>query len=266
MSAKGAGRKRAFARSPRAGDWVEVRTAEEILETLDDRKSLDALPFMPEMLQYCGRRFRVFKSAHKTCDTLERYVSRRMEKAVHLEGLRCDGQAHDGCQAACMLFWKESWLKPADGGDASRPHAPDPASGSDSSDAGPSPRLLDEWKRSTTASAPDGEEGTRYRCQATEMLRATTPLSAWDLRHFLKDLTSRNVRLRDFIRYGIIAIYNLVMRQHWRGRPFPHLRGLAEGKTPSRPQAVCPWSGTSTTPSSFSEEPRKQWRSTPATL
>ena len=54
----------------RAGDWVEVRSAAEILATLDERGRLDALPFMPEMLQYCGRRFRVFKSAHKTCDTL----------------------------------------------------------------------------------------------------------------------------------------------------------------------------------------------------
>src|SRR6267142_1519493 len=47
----------------RAGHWVEVRSADEILATLDDRGALDALPFMPEMLQYCGKRFRVFKRA-----------------------------------------------------------------------------------------------------------------------------------------------------------------------------------------------------------
>src|SRR5262245_52431475 len=93
----------------KAGEWVEVRSAEEILATLDDRQCLDDLPFMPEMLQYCGKRFRVFKSAHKTCDTVERWtVMRRMTSAVHLEGLRCDGGAHDGCQAGCLLFWKDA--------------------------------------------------------------------------------------------------------------------------------------------------------------
>src|ERR1700675_2625516 len=95
----------------RAGDWVEVRNADEIVATLDERGRLDALPFMPEMLQYCGRRFRVFKSAHKTCDTIEQYKGRRMTSAVHLEGLRCDGAAHGGCQAGCLLFWKEAWLE-----------------------------------------------------------------------------------------------------------------------------------------------------------
>src|SRR6266571_4731225 len=89
----------------RAGDWVTVRSADQILATLDDQHALDGLPFMPEMLQYCGRRFRVYKSAHKTCDTVDRYVIRRMQDAVHLDGLRCDGDAHGGCQAACLLFW-----------------------------------------------------------------------------------------------------------------------------------------------------------------
>src|SRR5512132_592219 len=75
----------------RAGEWVEVRSAAEILSTLDDTSCLEGMPFMPEMLQYCGKRFRVYKSSHKTCDTIETYVIRRMSRAVHLENLRCDG-------------------------------------------------------------------------------------------------------------------------------------------------------------------------------
>ena len=31
--------------------------------------------------------------------------------AVHLDETRCDGQGHGGCQAGCLLFWKEAWLK-----------------------------------------------------------------------------------------------------------------------------------------------------------
>ena len=38
----------------RAGEWVEVLSAPEILATLDDKHELDGLPFMPEMLKYCG--------------------------------------------------------------------------------------------------------------------------------------------------------------------------------------------------------------------
>src|SRR5689334_5366490 len=93
----------------RCEEWVQVRTREEILSTLDSRGQLEGLPFMPQMLQYCGKRFRVFKSAYKTCDTVNRTGVRRMPNTVHLE-LRCDGQAYGGCQDGCLLFWKEAWL------------------------------------------------------------------------------------------------------------------------------------------------------------
>src|SRR5262245_37605705 len=43
----------------RPGDLVEVRAPEEILQTLDTEGTLDQLPFMPEMLRFCGRRFQV---------------------------------------------------------------------------------------------------------------------------------------------------------------------------------------------------------------
>src|SRR6266850_3211640 len=108
----------------RAGDWVEVRSAEEILATLDEQAGLDALPFMPEMLQYCGKRFRVFKAAHKACDTIKKTGNRRMENAVHLENLRCDGQEHGGCQARCLLYWKEAWLKPVSRSDSADAYSP----------------------------------------------------------------------------------------------------------------------------------------------
>src|SRR5256714_14566801 len=94
------------------GELVEVRSVEEILATLDDHGELDSMPFMPEMLQFVGQRFRVYKRAHKTCDTATRTGGRSVEHAVHLTA-RCDGSAHGGCQAACLIFWKEAWLKRA---------------------------------------------------------------------------------------------------------------------------------------------------------
>src|SRR3954465_8683256 len=97
----------------RAGDVVEVRSKTEILATLDESGRRESLPFIPQMLQDCGQRFRVCKRADKACDAVRKTGSRRMMHAVHLEGARCDGSAHGGCQAAGFLFWKEGWLETA---------------------------------------------------------------------------------------------------------------------------------------------------------
>lgn len=208
------------------GDWVEVRSAEEIYATLDEAGRLEALPFMPEMLQYCGKRFQVFKSAHKTCDTVQDWKTmRRMPQAVHLVGLRCDGSAHGGCEAGCLLFWKEAWLKPVSGPAAPSEARPVVARAGSRCDAA-------GLTRATRVRGAEGDD-ERYRCQATELVAATTPLGRWDLRPYLKDLASGNVGFFDFIRYVAIAAFNAVMRMHWRGRPYPYIRGLAEGPTPN---------------------------------
>ncbi len=104
----------------RAGDLVEVRSKEEIFATLDENGELQSLPFMPEMLRFCGQRFEVFASAHKTCDTINQTGCRRMNTTVHLKELRCDGSAHGGCQTNCLFFWKDDWLRPA-GGERAEP-------------------------------------------------------------------------------------------------------------------------------------------------
>src|SRR5712672_1227802 len=97
-----------------AGELVEVRSVDEILATLDERARLNAMPFMPEMLQYCGKQFRVYRVAHKTCDNIQPWNMRTVKGAVHLTGVRCDGQAHGLCDAGCLIFWNEAWLKRAD--------------------------------------------------------------------------------------------------------------------------------------------------------
>ena len=47
--------------SMRSGDWVEVRTKDEILSSLDKSDRLDGLPFMPQMFQYFGKRSAALK-------------------------------------------------------------------------------------------------------------------------------------------------------------------------------------------------------------
>lgn len=219
----------------RAGDWVEVRSQEEILATLDDRGSLDALPFMPEMLQYCGRRFRVVKSAHKTCDTISTYRNRRMESAVHLEGLRCDGAAHDGCQAACLLFWKKAWLRPASGPGPKEKRTDESSSRKREGQSGKrSPCDLEVLTRAVRVKAGTPETPEElYSCQATELVRATTPLKWWDPRQYMEDLLSRNIGLWDFLRYGALATLKAGMRLYWRVGQYWDIRGTAGHKTPT---------------------------------
>ena len=41
----------------RRGDFVEVKVPDEILQTLDAEGASDHLPFMAEMLEFCGGDF-----------------------------------------------------------------------------------------------------------------------------------------------------------------------------------------------------------------
>jgi hypothetical protein len=48
----------------------------------------------------------------------------------------------------------------------------------------------------------------------------------------VQDLTSGNVTLRDFVRYGLFAMFNAFMAR-WFGRRYPHLCGVAPKPTPT---------------------------------
>ncbi len=145
------------------GDLVEVRTPGEILQTLDAEGTLDQLPFMPEMVEFCGKRFRVSKRAFKTCyyGTHAGLRKFRTDDVVLLQDLRCSGAKHDGCQKACTIFWREAWLR--------RVEDIVPASGVDPEDR---ERL---GARLKTKVGP-----TTYFCQASEILKATGEMSKWD--------------------------------------------------------------------------------------
>src|SRR5271165_5610945 len=196
----------------RAGEWVEVRSHEEILATLDDRARLDGLPFMPEMFQYCGRRFQVWKRAHKTCDTVNNTGGRWMKDAVHLRELRCDGQAHGGCQASCLLFWKTAWLKPApsEGVAAHSPDAAGPARmpGTESRTACSAEAVI----AATRVPGPQNEADPAYACQATELPRATVLLPWWDVRQYWKDYTSGNAGVKRLLAGMLYASYYNVIQ------------------------------------------------------
>lgn len=51
----------------KTGDIVEILHPLEVAKTLDSNGTLDNLPFMAEMIQYCGRKLRVSARIEKTC-------------------------------------------------------------------------------------------------------------------------------------------------------------------------------------------------------
>jgi hypothetical protein len=188
----------------KAGDWVEIRSKEEILGSLDSNSKLDGMPFMPEMFAHCGKRFQVYKRAHKTCDTVFPTRARRVHGAVHLE-TRCDGHAHGGCQAGCLLFWKEAWLKPAGPGSFHHPESDNAMHLADPPGTVCGATESDVW---ASAVKPDPNDGAPvYSCQATRLPYATTPLDWWDIRQYVEDYRSGNVGFWQMLKSLVYSVY-----------------------------------------------------------
>jgi hypothetical protein len=197
----------------RRGDVITVRGLDEILATLDADAKLDGLPFMPEMIPCCGKTFRVFRRAEKTC--VEGVGMRSMANTVFLEGLRCDGSAHGGCQRGCLFFWNEAWLK-----------------GERNDECG---MMNDESHRQAMAvqhsafriqhsSQLPTTRGDRFYCQSTELARATAELANGKWRLYLHDLRIGELSLRRFAYFVWLALTNHAWRL-LRGQNYYQLTG-----------------------------------------
>ena len=180
----------------RRGDRVEVRSREEILATLDAQAAIEGMPFMPEMLKFCGRQFTVAAVAHKTCDTVNRTGGRKLERMVHLEDTRCDGSAHGGCEANCNLFWREEWLKPAAGGTPVAPPVQAPSAA----------RCTVGGLQAAIQAAGSTPTSPVYSCQATCVPHASRPLAWWDLRQYWRDVRTGNQRRAHVLRVLVLAL------------------------------------------------------------
>jgi len=146
----------------RPGDLVEVRTPDE-------------MPFMPEMLEFCGQRFRISRRALTICfsgpGTTRGF---RTDDVVTLDGVRCSGTAHDGCQKACLIFWREAWLRKVE-----------ETAVQSQTDLRGVDRLRGRLKVLT---GPNN-----YYCQTSELPKATDPLSRWQrLEKYLNGLCEGN--------------------------------------------------------------------------
>jgi hypothetical protein len=106
------------------GDWVEVKSAEEIALTLDRRGRNRGLVFDTEMLPYCGRTFRVRDRVQRIINEATGEMIEMKHDCLILDGVVCSGDRSAQrwfCPRAIYPFWREEWLR--------RIEAPTPTAG-----------------------------------------------------------------------------------------------------------------------------------------
>lgn len=208
---------RASGPSYRPGDLVRVRSLSEILATLDVNGCLEGLPFMPEMAGFCGRVLRVHRQARRTC--VEGNAIRRMDNTLLLEESRCDGAEHQGCQRKCLIFWKDAWLEPAVEGSQI---AGEPS----------------EAQRAALAQLPTYRDG-RFYCQSTELVEATSPIAAENIRYYLHDFWVGETTLRRLAYVVWFLCINKLWQALFRRDYYSRLTGK-ETKTRNPPLNLVP--------------------------
>jgi hypothetical protein len=93
------------------GDWVRVRSKEEIQATLNSWKELKGCAFLDEMWQYCGTEQKVLQSMQRFLDERD-YKVKKCKGIILLDGVLCHGTPVFGrCDRCCHLFWREEWME-----------------------------------------------------------------------------------------------------------------------------------------------------------
>lgn len=169
----------------RNGDLVEMRSLNEIARTLKDG-ALDDLPFMAEMLEFQGQRLRVSRRAKIACYAGGPYRGFNSENVVTLDGVRCSGAAHAGCQKACLIFWREEWLRKVENGSTAKPDVSE----------------IDQLQLRSVK--PNGN----YHCQASELFQYTHVVGRNErLKRYFAGWRSGNYNLFKAIRSFTAAMY-----------------------------------------------------------
>ncbi|MFC1634057.1 hypothetical protein ACFL5Z_04385 [Planctomycetota bacterium] len=92
------------------GEFVEVKSVEEIMATLDNNRRNKGLRWMTGMSKYCGHQYRILRRVERIILESNGEL-RKMKNTVLLDGVICDGAAFNGCDRCCFHFWREVWLR-----------------------------------------------------------------------------------------------------------------------------------------------------------
>jgi hypothetical protein len=192
-----------------SGTVVEVLGWHELIRTLDKNGTAEGLPFMPEMLRHCGKKLTITKRLERTCEDIEGGM-RRIRNVVFLDDLRCDGSAHGGCQKGCCILWKDEWLRTPVGGDES---------------------IVTHCASQDVYPFHYSFADQRYSCQSTELLRASSHLSPFDLGSYLRD-----IRAKTFATGELVKILSRAVSHRIRSCLLGKSHRFLEGKCTKTPR------------------------------
>jgi len=95
----------------KAGDYVRVKSIEEIEATLDSFNELKGCAFLADMYQYCDTTQKVFIKVERFLDERD-YKVKTARGLYYLENLFCTGTKVFGrCDRRCFFFWRAEWLE-----------------------------------------------------------------------------------------------------------------------------------------------------------
>lgn len=105
------------------GEWVRVRSQEEIGRTLNSGGAHRGLLFTHEMVQYCGQTFRVRSRVERLVNEQTGELLQMKQECIALDDVICKGHYTSGawfCAREHLPLWREDWLE--------RVAAPEPGS------------------------------------------------------------------------------------------------------------------------------------------
>ena len=98
----------------REGDVVRIRSKSDVLSSVDTpNKFLESL-FVDQILDYCGKQFKVYKILYHYFDEHKYRMFKVIEPLYILDGLICYGEDdmfEVKCNRSCYLFLHETWLE-----------------------------------------------------------------------------------------------------------------------------------------------------------
>ena len=148
------------------------------------------MPSMPEMFAFCGKRFPVYKSAYKTCDTVFRIRGRGVRGGSSRDGVAM--AVPTGLSSRVPDLLEGRVVKSGGGASSCKSCAAREIHGRWRAAA--ECRESDVWAHAQVSDPQD--RASTYVCHATQLPSATEDLSWWDTRQYIEDYVSGNVGLK----------------------------------------------------------------------
>jgi hypothetical protein len=102
------------------GEWVRVKSVEEIIETISPDNRNRGLTFDREMLKYCGRTAQVLRRVDHIIDEATGRMLTMKTPCIVLADVVCTSDYHRNCPRGIYPYWREIWLERVPGREAAQ--------------------------------------------------------------------------------------------------------------------------------------------------